>query len=93
MKEAIEVLYGSKIKNDKKIKKTQKILYGPKKPNYRPIKINDAFDDNYIEYQSKGNKDKILSVKEYLNIIKPYLSNIIDDHKEEWKIQLMMKIN
>ena len=41
----------------------------------------------------KGNKDKILSIKEYLNIIKPYLSDIIDYHKEEWKIQLMMKIN
>ena len=38
----------------------------------------------------KGNKDKILSIKEYLNIIKPYLSDIIDYHKEEWKIQLMI---
>ena len=55
--------------------------------------INGAFDDNYFEYQSKGNNDKILPIKGYLNIIKPYLSNIIDDHKEEWKIQLMMKIN
>ena len=35
----------------------------------------------------------MLSIKEYLNIIKPYLSNIINDHKEECKIQLMTKIN
>ena len=48
---------------------------------------------NYIEYQSNGNKDKILSIKEYLDIIKPYLNNIIDDHKEEWKVQLIIKIN
>ena len=66
---------------------------------YRAIKRNGAFDDNYIEYQSKQNEDKILSIKEYLNIFKPYLTNIkpynniINDHKEEWKIQLMMKIN
>ena len=38
---------------------------------------------NDIQYQSNGNKDKILS----------YLNNIIDDHKEEWKIQLIIKIN
>ena len=95
IKEATEVLYNPKIKNNKKIKKIKKNLYGPKKKDeyYRPIKINGAFDDNYIEYQSNGNEDKILSIKEYLNINKPYLSNIVNDHKEEWKIQLMMEIN
>ena len=70
MKEAIEVLYDSKIKNNEKIKKIKKILYVPKEEYYRPIKINGAFGDNYIEYQSNGNKDKILSIKEYLDIIK-----------------------
>ena len=95
MKEAIELLYDSKINNHKKIKKIKKVLYGPKKEEeyYRPRKINHAFNDNYIEYMSKGNEDKILSIKEYRIIIKPYLSNIINDHKKEWKIQLMMKIN
>ena len=48
-----------------------------------------------MEYESKGYKDKILSIKEYLNIIRPYLSDIINDHKTqgEWKIQLSMTIN
>ena len=32
----------------------------------KPIKTKGAFDDNYIEYESKGDKDKKLSVKEYL---------------------------
>ena len=27
--------------------------------------------------------DKMLSIKEYLNIIKPYLSDIINDHKTQ----------
>ena len=30
--------------------------------------------------------DKRLSIEEYLNMIKPYLRIIIDDHKDEWKI-------
>ena len=53
-----------------------------------PIKIYGAFDDSYVEYHSKGDKDKILSIKEYLDMIKPYLSDTINDHKDEWKILL-----
>ena len=34
----------------------------------------------------------MLSIKEYLNIFKPHIRNIINDHKEEWEIQLMTKI-
>ena len=38
--------------------------------------------------KSRGDKDKTLSIKEYLNMIKPYLRNIINDHKTqgEWKL-------
>ena len=25
---------------------------------YKPIKTNDAFNNNYIEYESRGDKDK-----------------------------------
>ena len=38
---------------------------------YKPIKIKGAFNNNYIEYERKGDKDKILSVKEYLYMIIP----------------------
>ena len=47
---------------------------------YKPVKTKSAFNGNYIEYESNGDKDKNLSAKEYLNIIRPYLSNIINDH-------------
>ena len=30
---------------------------------YKRTKTNDAFDSNYIEYESKGDKSKILSIK------------------------------
>ena len=35
----------------------------------------------------KGDKGKNLSIKEYLNIIKPYLSDIINDHKSRGLIR------
>ena len=51
-------------------------------------KNQSAFDDNYTEYEIKGDKNKNLSHEEYLNIIKPYLSDMINNHKtqSEWKI-------
>ena len=47
-----------------------------------------------IEYESKGDKNSTLSPKEYLDIIRPSLSYMINDHKtqSEWKIQLTMQI-
>ena len=61
---------------------------------YKPIITNSAFNSNYIEYESKGDKDKTSSIKEYFNIIRPYLSDIINNHKTqgEWKTQLTMTI-
>ena len=33
---------------------------------YKPQKIKGAFDDDYIEYESNGDKDKELSIEGYL---------------------------
>ena len=52
---------------------------------YKPIITNDAFNSNYNEYESKGDKDKISSMKKYLNMIRPYLGDIINDHKLQGK--------
>ena len=57
--------------------------------NYcKPIITNDAFNNNYIQYESTGDKDKTLTPSEYLDMIRPYLSDIINDHKTqgEWRI-------
>ena len=51
------------------------------KDYYKPMKTKSAFNDNYTEYESNGDKDKNLSAKKYLNMIRPYLSNIINDYK------------
>ena len=55
---------------------------------YKPIRNNSAFNSTYIEYESKGDQYKILSIKEYLNITRIYLSDVINDHKTqgEWKV-------
>ena len=47
-----------------------------------------AFDDNYIEYESKGDKDKNLSPEEYLDIIRPYLSDMINTHKTHMNLRV-----
>ena len=58
------------------------------KDYYKSMITIGAFNNNYIQYGSKGNKDKILTINEYLDMIKPYLSDIINDHKTqgEWRI-------
>ena len=48
---------------------------------YKPIITTSAFNSSYIQYESKGDKGKNLSIKEYRNMIKPYLNDIIKDHK------------
>ena len=52
------------------------------------IEIKSAFDDNFIEYESRGDNNDNLSLEEYFNIIRPYLRDMIDNHKTygEWKI-------
>ena len=61
---------------------------------YEPVEIKSAFDGNYIEYESRGDKDDNSSLEEYLNIIRPYLRDMIDNHKShsKSKIQIIMRI-
>ena len=67
----------------------------PEKDHYKPVKTVSAFNNNYIQYKSIGDKDKNLSIKEYIDIMRPYLSDIINNHKTqgEWKIHLIMTFN
>ena len=60
---------------------------------YKPKFVKGGYNNNYTQYQSKG--DKILTIKEYLGLIEPYLAGMINDYKGkgEWKIQLTAEIN
>ena len=55
---------------------------------YKPIKTKSAFNGNYIEYESNEEKDKNLSPKKYLDTIRPYLSDIINEHKTPAKLRV-----
>ena len=61
---------------------------------YKPKEVKRAFDGSCVLYESKGDKDNKLVILEYFDIIRPYLRDMIDDHKAkgEWKIQLAMGI-
>ena len=71
-------------RDEDKILRDLDFTYDPEKDHYEPKKT-----------VSVGDKDKNLSIKEYIDIIRPYLSDIISIHKTqgEWKVHLTMAIN
>ena len=61
---------------------------------YKPVRVNNFWSNNYIEYKSNNNRYKILSVEEYLDKIRPYLKDINNLKKSDtWQIQLTITIN
>ena len=63
------------------------------KDYYKPILVKSGYNNNYIQYESKG--DKILTPKEYLALIGNYLRELINYYKNkgEWKVQLIAEIS
>ena len=51
--------------------------------------------NNFTEYESNDDRNKILSVEDYLNKIRPYLKDITNNLKKSgmWKIQLTIANN
>ena len=62
---------------------------------YKPTRENNLWSNNYVEFKSNSDKNKILSVEEYLYRIRPYLRDIINDLKQSntWRIQLKITIS
>ena len=58
------------------------------------IRVYTFWSNNYIEYESNGDRNKTLSIKKYLKEIKPYLKNIINNlnGSDKWKVQLTIEI-
>ena len=53
----------------------------------KPIFVKSSHKDNYKQYESNGEKEKKLSVNQYL---------LINDHRIDrriWKIQINMNVN
>ena len=54
---------------------------------YKSIRTNSSFagrNNNCIEYTSREDRYENLSPKEYLDIIRLYLRELINDHKPQW---------
>ena len=63
------------------------------KDHYKPILVKSGYNNNYVQYESKG--DKILSIQKYLALMENYLRKLINQYKKEgeWKMQLTAEIN
>ena len=48
---------------------------------YKPILVKSSFNGNYKYYESRGDKEKRLSVKQYLDKITPHLYDLINEHR------------
>ena len=60
-----------------KIIREIKALFGQQEEGYyRPVRVGNFWNNNYINYESDVDRNKNLSVKEYLNKIKSYLRDI-----------------
>ena len=44
---------------------------------YKPTLVKSGYNSNYTQYESRG--DKILTVKEYIGLIEPYLADMMND--------------
>ena len=85
----------------KENREKEKILRGlaylldPEKGHFEPKKSVNDFNHSYSQYEKVGDQNKLLKIREYINTIRPYLSDIINNHKTqgEWKIHSTMAIN
>ena len=62
---------------------------------YQPKRVSNSVNNNYIEYESNGDKKRNPSLDEYRNKIKRYLRNKIIDfqNSDTRKVQLTIAIN
>ena len=59
---------------------------------YKPKRVSNFWNNNYIEYEINGNRIENLSLEEYLNKAKPYLRDIILDLQEFETCIIQLKI-
>ena len=63
---------------------------------YKLVLVKNSFENNYEYYEIRGDKDKELSIKQYLYVVMPGLADLINKSKNdrvECKNQLNMGVN
>lgn len=70
-------------------------LFEHEEDYYKPIKSKGAFGDNFLEFESNGNRNKNLSLAQYLHEIQPYFKETISSFiacNEAWEISVTLKL-
>ena len=74
---------------DRILRDIKNLFEHDKENYYKPVGVNNFWSNNYIKYESNSDRNKTLSVEEYLNKIRPYSTNVNNLKKSgTWKIQL-----
>ena len=47
-------------------------MYENEENYYKPLRVSNVWSNNYIEYKTNSDRNKTISVQEYLNKIGPY---------------------
>ena len=50
-------------------------IFEPDENHYKPMKTVNTFNNYYIQHESIGDKNKTLRIKEYLDMIRPYVND------------------
>ena len=69
--------YKDRLINDKIVRDIRTIFEQEK--YCKPKRVRNFWNNNYIEYESNGDKNSNLWLDEYLNKNKPYMNDIIID--------------
>ena len=65
--------------NNRIIRDIRTLFEQEEKVYYKPKRVSNLWNNNYIEYESNDDKNRNLSLDKYLDEIEPYLRNIIID--------------
>ena len=79
---------------DKVVEDVRNLSEHKEENQYKPVRVGNVLENNFIEYESNNYRNKILSIEKYLNKIGPYLPDIINDYKKPdiWKTQLTINL-
>ena len=68
---------------DRIIRYIKNLIKHDEEENYHEsVQVNNIWSNNYIEYESNGDRNKTLSVGEYFNKIRLYLKDITNNLKK-----------
>ena len=74
-----EKKYNERLFKDRKIRDVRRLFEQEEKDYYKPKRVNNFRNNDYIEHESNGDKNGKLSLDGYLDEIELYMRNIIID--------------